>query len=451
MRGKQARPLVVHGGHVIDPSADVDRVADVLISDGVVAALGSRGSFDATDGVDSIDATGMLVTPGFIDLHTHLRTPGEEWKEDLRTGSNAAARGGFTTICAMPNTYPAADNAEVISANVERAERESAVRVRHIGAITVGRAGSQLSQMRSLADAGVIGFSDDGDPLESGHLMRQALAYASDLDLPIINHAEDRGLTSAWDMNEGAVATRLGLHGLPAASEAVMVSRDIEIARLTGGRLHVPHVSTSESLELIRRAKDDGLQVTAEVTPHHIALNEDWVYGCHGDTPDVVAANAYDTNAKMAPPLRHHSESEVLFDGLMSGTIDAIATDHAPHASTDKECTFSDAMNGIIGLETAFALLAGYRAGRVNAIIEKLTDGPSRILSDRSIGNLRPGSKGDVAIIDPDASWVVSDDTLGSKSRNTPVMGLQMHGRVVRTIVGGATVWECRRERKNAR
>ena len=434
--------LVIHGSRVIDPASRRDEVADVLVSDGVVVAVETKSELKALDGIETLDATGMIVAPGFVDLHTHLRAPGEEWKEDFQTGSAAAARGGFTTICAMPNTYPAVDHVEVFNTNVERARRESAVRVRHIAAITVDRAGKQLTQMRALADAGAVAFSDDGDPVASGHLMRQALAYASDLGLPIINHAEDRSLIDGWDMNEGAVASRLGLRGLPTLAESAMVARDIELARLTGGMLHVPHVSTSESVAAIHRAKEDGLSVTAEVTPHHIALNEDWVYGCCGDTPGVITSAAYDTNAKMAPPLRHHADADVLYDALVSGAIDAIATDHAPHAVTDKECTFSEASNGIIGLETAYSLVAGYKTGDLVTVIDRLTAGPSRVLGDASIGNLRPGSKADIAIIDPDADWRVNDATLGSKSRNTPLKGMLMHGRVVRTLVGGVTVWD---------
>ena len=443
--GRSTR-LLIRGGRVIDPASGMDAVADVLVSDGVVTAIGDVGEIDGAEGVERMDATGLVVAPGFIDLHTHLRTPGEEWKEDFRTGSAAAARGGFTTICAMPNTEPAVDNVEVVGANAHRATSESVVRVRQIAAITLGRAGSQLTQMRALADAGVVAFSDDGDPVMSGHIMRQALAYASDLGLPIINHAEDRSLIDEWDMNEGGVSTRLGLRGLPALAESAMIERDIGLARLTGGRLHIPHVSTSESVEAILRAKSDGLDVTAEVTPHHVALNEDWVYGCHGDTPDVISPDAYETNAKMAPPLRHHSDSEALYDALVSGVIDAIATDHAPHAVTDKECTFSEAANGIIGLETAFSLLAGHREGDLAMVIERLTVGPSRVLNDSSIGNLRPGSKADIVIIDPDAEWEVGDVTLGSKSRNTPLMRMLMHGRVVRTLVGGVTVWDLETE-----
>lgn len=450
MTANSNRQTVLSGGRVIDPASDVDRPADVLIVDGFVKAVEAPGTFASRDGVDEIVVSGMIVVPGFIDLHTHLRTPGEEWKEDFRSGSEAAARGGFTTICAMPNTRPVADCVEVVAANRRRAEVESSVRVKQIGAITVGSAGSQLTQMRALADAGVVGFSDDGDPVESSHIMRHALTYAMDLDLPLINHAEDRRLGRGWDMNEGAVSTRLGLRGLPNSSEATMIARDIELARLTGGRLHIPHVSTAESIELIRNAKDDGLHVTAEATPHHIALNEDWVFGMSGDTPEVLSRQAYDTNAKMAPPLRSRRDVACVFDALCEGVIDAVATDHAPHAQTDKECTFAEAANGIIGLETAFSLVAGSSRKHLGLVVERLTAGPARILNDVSIGNLRPGAKADVVIIDPDATWVVGESTLGSKSHNTPLLGMMLHGRIVRTLVGGMTVWDIKGELHHA-
>ena len=450
MTARDNLQLAICGGTVIDPAGGVDRLADVLIADGVVVAVESPGAFADRDGVDEIDASGRIVAPGFIDLHTHLRTPGEEWKEDFRSGSEAAARGGFTTICAMPNTLPAVDNAEIVAANARRAELESRVRVRQIGAISVGRGGSQLAPMRTLADSGVVGFSDDGDPVESSHMMRQALTYASDLDLPIINHAEDRTLGRSWDMNEGAVATRLGLRGLPDSSESAMIARDIELARLTGGKIHIPHVSTAESVALIRRAKEDGLRVTAEVTPHHIALTEDWVFGLSGDTPEVVSQVAYDTNAKMAPPLRNLCDVTRICDALCTGVIDAVATDHAPHAQTDKECTFAEAANGIIGLETAFSLVAGFCRDNIGLLVERLTAGPARILNDDSVGSLRPGAKADVVIIDPDETWTVGESTLGSKGRNTPLLGMRLHGRVARTLVGGRTVWNCEEELRHA-
>ena len=283
---QHSQPLVIRNGRVIDPSQGFDSIADVVLIGGVVVSVESPDVTRSSEGWQEFDASGMVVCPGLIDLHTHLRTPGQEWKEDPRTVSDAAVRGGFTTICAMPNTYPAQDNESVVKELVRRCEAESAVRVRPIGAITKGRHGAEMAPMHELADAGVVGFSDDGDPVMSPHLMRQALAYSTDLGLPIINHAEDRGLVSEWDMNEGNVATRLGLRGIPNSAESVMIARDIELARLTNGRVHVPHVSTAEAVEIIRRAKSESINVTAEVTPHHLALTENWVYGENGEIPN---------------------------------------------------------------------------------------------------------------------------------------------------------------------
>ena len=433
--------FAITGGRVIDPAQRIDRLADVLVSHGAIEAVDAPGAFDSAELDTTLDVAGKVVAPGFIDLHTHLRTPGEEWKEDFASGASAAARGGFTTICAMPNTNPAVDNPEVLAANVELARRDSVVRVEHIAAITVERAGKQLSPIVSLVDGGAVAFSDDGDPLQSSNMMRQALTYAHDLLIPIINHAEDRSLVSEWDMNEGAVSARLGLMGQPTAAEVAMIARDIELARMTGGRLHIPHVSASDSVELIRNAKNDGLRVTAEVTPHHIALTEDWVYGEHGNTPATVTASAYDTNAKMAPPLRHNSDVEELYEGLKEGVIDAIATDHAPHAETDKQCTFSEAANGIIGMETAFALAASVCDGDLPMIIERLTTGPARAMGFWNSGSLKVGKPADIAIIDPEAHWKVSTEALGSKSANTPLLDMTLRGRVVQTFVGGIRVW----------
>lgn len=439
---QQSRPIVIRNGRVIDPSQGVDTISDVVLVDGVVRGIESCGLTQFSDDWTEFDASGMIVAPGFIDLHTHLRTPGQEWKEDPKTVSDAAVRGGFTTICAMPNTYPAQDNASVLGELMLRCASESEVRVRPIGAITKGRKGDELAPMHELADAGAIGFSDDGDPVMSPHLMRQALTYSTDLNLPIINHAEDRGLVAEWDMNEGVVASHLGLRGFPNSAETMMIARDIELARITNGCLHIPHASTAESVELIRRGKSESIQVTAEVTPHHLALTERWVYGENGNVPAVLTENAYDTLAKMAPPLRTERDRQALVDGLADGTIDAIGTDHAPHAATDKVCTFSEAANGVIGLETALSLVWGMAGIEIGLAIERLTAGPRTILSDESIGTLKPGAKADVAIIDLQSDWVVESSTLGSKSHNTPLLGKSVLSRVTATFVAGVKVWD---------
>ena len=439
---QQTRPLVIRNGRVIDPSQGLDSVADVVLVEGAVGGIEARGTTQLFDGWAEFDASGMIVAPGFIDLHTHLRTPGQEWKEDPKTASDAAVRGGFTTICVMPNTYPAQDNASVVGELMLRCVSESAVRVRPIGAITKGRKGGELAPMHELADTSAVGFSDDGDPVMSPHLMRQALTYSTDLDLPIINHAEDRGLVAEWDMNEGVVASHLGLRGIPNSAESMMIARDIELARITNGRLHIPHVSTAESVELIRIAKFESIKVTAEVTPHHLALTERWVYGENGNVPPFLTENAYYTQAKMAPPLRTEDDRMALVEGLADGTIDAVGTDHAPHAETDKVCTFTEAANGIIGLETALPLTLGIAGIDIKLVIERLTAGPSAILHDAGIGTLRSGAKADVVVIDPYAEWRVDRATLGSKSSNTPMIDSKVTGRVVATFVGGVKVWD---------
>ena len=436
------KPTVIRSGRVIDPSQSIEAVADIVVIDGTIAGIEAPGATSLSEGWTEFDATGKIVAPGFIDLHTHMRTPGQEWKEDPITASDAAVRGGFTTICAMPNTYPAQDNASVVGELLRRCETEAVIHVRAIGAITKSRAGHELAPMRELADAGVVGFSDDGDPVMSPHLMRQALAYSSNLNLPVINHSEDRDLASVWDMNESTIATHLGLRGIPNSAESIMIARDTALARMTNGRLHIPHVSTAESVEIIRRAKSDSINVTAEATPHHLALTEKWVYGEKGCVPTALSSNSYNTNAKMAPPLRNEADRQALIEGLMDNTIDAIGTDHAPHADTDKVCTFTEAANGIIGLETAIPLIVGIANIDIRTVIERLTLGPSKILNDNTIGTLRPGTPADIAVIAPDIEWRITRETLGSKSHNTPLLDSNVKARVITTFVGGTKVWD---------
>ncbi len=444
--------LFIKGGRVIDPAQEIDRVADVIVADGLIAEITESDLDNTTERFEVIDATGLVVTPGFVDLHTHLRDPGYEWKETIESGTEAAARGGFTTVCAMPNTDPCQDNAAVVEDLSRRANRSANVRVLPIGAITRDRKGKILAPMGELADVGVIGFSDDGDPVSDPNIMRQALSYATSLDLPVINHAEERSLVRDGVMNEGPVATRLGLPPVPASAEAVMISRDIELAALTHGRLHVPHVSTAAGVELIRAAKARGLNVTAEVTPHHLTLSETWVYGLHGDVPDAVPAAAYDTNTKVNPPLRSEADILAVREGLADGTIDVIATDHAPHAATDKVCTYDEAAHGINVLETAFGqVMQLVRDGvlSLNELISSLTNQPASILG-RKLGSLTEGYPADIVLLDPDAEWTVAADDFASLSRNTPLEGVRLKGRVVQTIYAGKTAWHAQRSAETA-
>ena len=449
-----ADSTLIKGGRVVDPSQGLDTIGDVLITDGLVVSAGTIVN-DAPKDCTVIDATGLVVTPGFIDLHVHLREPGQEDKETVATGALAAVRGGFTTICAMPNTEPPMDNAAVIRQVLDAASQAGLAHVLPIGCATRGRKGVELAEMAELAAAGAVGFSDDGSPIADSGLMRNALSYSTTTGLPVINHCEEPSLSKDGVLHEGWVASRLGLPGQPAAAEESMVARDIELAALTGGRLHVAHISTAGTLELVRRAKERGLPVTAEVTPHHLILTEEWALGTieagAGEltAPDKYAPltrSAYDTRAKVNPPLRTEDDTEALVAGLKDGTIDAVATDHAPHTSTDKDCTMQEAAFGISGLETAFGLVNGLvdRGDMdLTTAIERLTSGPARVLGEpyqSSIGTLKPGASGDVTVLDPDAEWVVDSSTFASKGRNTPVDGITLKGQVVKTIVGGRLV-----------
>jgi dihydroorotase len=427
--------LLIKSGRVIDPGNGVDGVQDVLLQDGKVAAMGKDLALPA--GGRSIDAAGMVVTPGFIDLHTHLREPGFEYKETIATGTLAAARGGYTTVCAMPNTEPAMDSRAVIEFVLEQARLTASVRVLPIGTVTRERAGKAMAELAELADAGCIGFSDDGSPVADGALMRRALEYAHALGRPIIDHCEDPALAGGV-MHEGWVSTRLGLRGIPAAGEETMVARNIALARQTGAHIHIAHLSTAGSVDLVRRAKAEGLPVTAEVTPHHLTLSHAAVLG---------DGKPYDTNAKMYPPLRGESDVEACVAGLTDGTIDAIATDHAPHAMTEKLCEFDRAANGIVGLETAFGLVMSLvHEGRITLtrVVEALTAGPARALHlDRDvpgIGTLAAGAPADLVVLDPERGWAVEPEQFASKGRNTPLGGKTLRGQALLTIAGGRVV-----------
>ena len=438
--------LLIHNGRILDPANGIDLArGDVLVEDGRIVAVGAgltpppAPSPSTGRGLREIDASGLIVAPGFVDLHTHLREPGFEYKETVETGTRAAARGGFTTVCAMPNTEPTMDSRATVDFVMDRAREGALVRVLPIGAVTKGRAGKQLAEFGELSDAGCIGFSDDGSPVADAAIMRRALEYAGTFGLPIIDHCEDPQLAGGV-MHEGWVSARLGLRGIPSASEENMVARDIALARQTGAHVHIAHLSTAGSVELVRRAKADGVHVTAEVTPHHLALNHEHIM--HSPT---VAGLAYDTNAKMYPPLRGAEDAAACLTGLLDGTIDAIATDHAPHAVQEKLCEFDDAANGIIGLETALSLCL-MSGAPVERIVEALTVGPVRALGlDRrieGIGTLSPGAPADIVLFDPDREWTEERDTILSKGKNTPMLGVTLRGQVVTTIYGGMVVYE---------
>ncbi len=447
--------IAITGGRVIDPARDIDRICDVLIKSGAIEAITDASGESAPDGYEVFDATGQIVTPGFIDVHTHLREPGEEHKETIATGTLAAARGGFTTVCAMPNTEPVQDNASVLEWVTRRAAEEGSVRVLPIGAVTVGRKGEQLADMAEMAASGAIGFSDDGDPVADANLMRQALSYASGLGsegLAIMNHCQEPALTRGAQMNEGSVSNRLGLAGWPNEAEAGMVARDIELAALSGGRLHVCHLSTRQSVEYVRAAKKRGIRVTAEATPHHLTITDEWVLGHHGEAVAAVDTAAYDTAAKVNPPLRTQADLTAVIDGLRDGTIDMIATDHAPHAQTDKLCTYEEAASGIANLETAFAsVLSLYHSGALELplLIERMTAAPARFLAGSApagLGTLAPGRTADVTVFDPDLEWTVDPDEFASLGKNTPLAGTTLKGRVTLTVYGGAIAHELSRQ-----
>lgn len=436
------RPILVRGGRIVDPSQGIDRVADLLIEDGAISGIDTRIE---RDDAQAIDAAGLVVSPGFIDLHCHLREPGFEYKETIATGTLAAARGGFTTVCAMPNTDPVMDTRATVEFVLSKARDEGVVRVLPIGAVTKGSRGAELAEMIELADAGAVGFSDDGHPVADANVMRQALSYSSSLGLPIINHCEVPELSARGVMNEGWAANRLGLRGIPNASEEAMVARDISLVETVGGRLHIAHASTAGTVELVRQAKERGAAVTCEATPHHLTLTDEAILGhggSHGAFEPLTEA-AYDTNAKVAPPLRSRDDMAAMVEGLRDGTADFVATDHAPHGRTDKLTTFDEAANGISVLETALgSVMSLVHDGALTLplAIERVTASPARFLG-MDLGTLKPGSPADVTIFDPDAEWVVDPAQFASKGKNTPLAGTKLRGRVVATIAGGVVAY----------
>ena len=421
--------LLIRGGRVIDPASGRDEVADVLLAGGKVEAVGQ--GLGTPDGVETIDAGGFVVAPGFIDLHTHLREPGQEDLETIATGALSAVAGGFTAVCAMPNTDPVCDNQGVVGFVVSQAQRAGKARVYPIGAISLGQKGQQLAEFGELVAAGAVAVSDDGHPVMSSHLMRTALEYAKVFGIPVADHCEEMSLAEGGAMHEGIVSTRLGLKGIPAAAEEIMVARDILLAELTGGHVHLCHMSTRGSVALIQRAKEKGLRVTAEACPHHFTLTHD-------------ACDGFNTNAKMNPPLREDADREAIREALRDGTIDVIATDHAPHHYDAKEREFDQAPNGIIGLETAFPLanveLVGSGLLTLAQLVERMSTVPARIFGLPG-GSLAKGAPADVVVLDPEVEWTVDPSAFRSKSRNTPFAGRSVRGRAIVTIVRGQVVY----------
>jgi len=426
--------LVIKNGRVIDPASGHDGIADVLIEEGVIRGVG-RG----LAGDETFDATGLIVAPGFIDMHVHLREPGFEHAETIESGARAAAAGGFTTICPMPNTSPVNDNATVTSYIVDKARRHAIVNVFPIGAITKGSAGEELASIGSMKKAGAVAISDDGRPVMNARVMRRAMECARSFGMPVINHCEDLHLSAGGDMHEGLESVRLGLRGIPGCSEDVMVARDILLAEVTGARYHVAHISARHSVEMVAFAKARGLSVTAETTPHHLALADS-------------SMAPYDSNYKMKPPLRSTCDVGAVVTGVVNGAIDAIATDHAPHAGSEKMQEFEKCPFGILGLETALGVTIRelVHTGKIGAmrLVELFTTGPARVLGiDRAsegrlaYGTLAPGAAGDVTVLSLDREWTYDVNKSASKSRNSPFHGRAFRGGPVATVVGGKIVW----------
>ncbi|HSF24733.1 MAG TPA: dihydroorotase [Blastocatellia bacterium] len=416
--------LLLKGGRVIDPSQQIDRTADLLVEEGRVQSIAD--SIPGA-GAEVFDASGLIVAPGFVDLHVHLREPGEEYKETIASGAASAVAGGFTTICAMPNTSPVNDNASVTRFIVDKAREAGFARVFPIGAITRESKGEELAEMAEMKEAGAVAVSDDGRPIMDSQVMRHAMEYARDHGLVVVDHCQDLHLAAGGVMNEGRYSTLLGLKGMSRTAEDSHVARDLMLAELTGARVHIAHISTAGSIEMVRRAKKRGLAVTCEVTPHHLALTDAAVVG-------------FDTNTKMNPPLRSEDDRAALIEAVRDGTVDAIATDHAPHHSDEKMLEYDRAPSGVVGLETALGVaitVLYHGAGASLArIVEMLTIGPARAFS-LAVGTLAEGSNADIAVFDSEREWTVDPLTFKSKSRNTPFAGWKLRGRIVETFVAG--------------
>jgi dihydroorotase len=440
----KGRSIFITGGHIIDPCRSIDMVGDLLIRDGRMEWIGENGESMCPDGCQVLSAKGLIVSPGFIDLHCHLREPGFEEKETIASGTEAAARGGFTAVCCMPNTSPAIDSPGTMTLLKNKIQSSARVWVFPIGCVSQGRRGEKLTDMARLAELGVVGFSDDGSPVADSELMQRALERSRLLDLPVMDHCEDLALAAGGVMNEGPAAAELHLKGMPAVAEESVVQRDVDLAMLTGARIHIAHVSTAKSVEIIRRGKETGVRVTAEATPHHLTLTEESV-------------SLRGTDAKVNPPLRSARDVEALVQGIKDGVIDAIATDHAPHTLGDKAGDFNSAAFGISGLETALpVLLSLVHEGKLelSALIAGLTSGPAKVLRriagmsvlsaypvPDGLGVLRAGSPGDVVLFNPDFAWVVDPSRFASKGRNNPWAGQLLRGKVMVTVVRGEVVY----------
>jgi len=423
--------LVIKNGRVVDPASGLDAVRDVLIEDGLIAAV--EPNIEVSEG-EVFDAAGLVVAPGFIDIHVHLREPGIEHAETIETGAKAAAAGGFTSVCCMPNTIPVNDSPTVTNFIVERARRYALVNVFPIGAITKDSAGEQLAEIGAMKEAGIVAISDDGQPVMNSRVMRRAMQYAASFGLVVIDHCEDLNLSQGGDIHEGAKAVRLGLRGIPASSEDVMVARDIILAESTGARIHIAHISTRNSIEMVRHARRLGIPVTCEVTPHHFSLTDE----------DITA---YDSNYKMKPPLRSHLDIEAATAGIMDGVVDAIATDHAPHTGNMKMQEFERCPFGVTGLETAIGLslakLVHTQKISLPRMVQLFTSGPASVVGlDR--GTLTPGKAGDVTVLSLDREWTFDVNETQSKSKNSPFDGWRFRGGPVATIVAGKLVWQAR-------
>ena len=422
--------LLIRNGTLIDPSQQLEARRDLLIRDGQVETIDEAIN---AENVETFDATGLIVAPGFIDLHVHVREPGFEYKETIESGARAAVAGGFTSVCCMPNTKPVNDNSSVTNFIIEQARKAGLANVFPIGAITQGSEGEHLAEIGEMQAAGIVAISDDGKPVADSGIMRRALEYARDFDVPVVDHCEDCCGATGWAMHEGDYSALMGLKGLPGLAEDLHVARDLMLAEITGARVHIAHISTARSVELVRAAKAKGLPVSCEATPHHFTL-----------TDRAVFESRYDTNFKMAPPLRAQSDLDAILEGLRDGTIDALATDHAPHHANEKMLEFDRAPNGIIGLETAVSLTLDRLVQRgvisLGRMVELLSCNPARLFG-LARGTLKVGAVADVTIFDPAKQIKVEAGQFQSKSRNTPFDGWELRGAPVATIVAGRLVW----------